>query len=335
MESFMSIPHHVRAMSLLGPLASAKDKGVDTTKLLSDLGVSFNLLNQEESLIHETIYLNFLEQCNNLTQDDLFSFRVGLDTELSNYGLFGQAILSASTVQEALDFGCYTLHYLQDGGNIRITKCNGQCTLHYQHKFTDALGRNDVDHTIGAFTNLLLNAKTDRSINLQLYFPAAQSFTLVIRSHTVNFTSSDQGMISFDEELLSYRMPEYNPLKVYVAERFNFFYALLSSHKRESYHQLVGCMLRAIISIEKPSLENVSRRLQVSERKLQRKIALEGVTFRDLLQETRKELALRYISQGEVITDVAMKLGYEYPGNFTAAFQRWYGYPPSKYVITS
>jgi AraC-like DNA-binding protein len=73
----------------------------------------------------------------------------------------------------------------------------------------------------------------------------------------------------------------------------------------------------------------VSRRLAMSRRTLQRRLAAEGIAFQDLLDEWRRDTASRHLANPSVgICDVAYLLGYSEPAAFHRAFKRWYGTTP-------
>jgi AraC-like DNA-binding protein len=79
------------------------------------------------------------------------------------------------------------------------------------------------------------------------------------------------------------------------------------------------------------SLAAVSTSLHMSERSLQRRLADEGVTFDALLDELRRELALRYLADEKVaIAEIAYLLGYSEPSAFHRAFKRWTGTTPAE-----
>lgn len=79
------------------------------------------------------------------------------------------------------------------------------------------------------------------------------------------------------------------------------------------------------------TLRAMARRLKMSQRSLQRRLADEGVTFDALLDELRRDLALRYLSDQRVaIAEVAYLLGYSEPSPFHRAFKRWTGATPSE-----
>ena len=67
----------------------------------------------------------------------------------------------------------------------------------------------------------------------------------------------------------------------------------------------------------------------MSGRTLQRRLAAEGVSYQQLLDDARKEAASRYISEPTLaICEVAYLVGYSEPAPFHRAFKRWYGTTP-------
>lgn len=76
----------------------------------------------------------------------------------------------------------------------------------------------------------------------------------------------------------------------------------------------------------------VASQLAMSGRTLQRRLEALGVSYRDLLEEARKEAAGRYITSSLLsIAEVAFLVGYSEPAAFHRAFKRWYGMTPQQY----
>jgi AraC-like DNA-binding protein len=72
--------------------------------------------------------------------------------------------------------------------------------------------------------------------------------------------------------------------------------------------------------------------LAMSARTLQRRLAAEGVSYRELLEDARKEAAGRYIAESVLsIAEVAFLVGYSEPAAFHRAFKRWYRTTPQLY----
>jgi AraC-like DNA-binding protein len=81
-----------------------------------------------------------------------------------------------------------------------------------------------------------------------------------------------------------------------------------------------------------PSLEAAASHLGVSARTLRRRLQEEGTTFQDVLDETRCELAKRYLLAEKLAPgEVAFLLGFSEPSAFHRAFKRWTGQTPVTY----
>ncbi len=79
-------------------------------------------------------------------------------------------------------------------------------------------------------------------------------------------------------------------------------------------------------------IKTVAPRLHMSERTLQRRLHAAGLSFQALLDRTRKELCLDYLSGGRISLDeIAYRLGYANTANFNRAFKRWTGQTPQAY----
>jgi AraC-like DNA-binding protein len=69
----------------------------------------------------------------------------------------------------------------------------------------------------------------------------------------------------------------------------------------------------------------------MSARTLQRKLAQSGTTYMQLVDDTRKDIALRYIDDPRLsITDITFLLAFSYPSAFTRAYKRWTGKTPTE-----
>jgi AraC-like DNA-binding protein len=94
--------------------------------------------------------------------------------------------------------------------------------------------------------------------------------------------------------------------------------------------------LRSYLRDAAPSLELAAEIAGLSPRTLQRRLADAGLTYRDLLAETRYETAVGLLKNTEhTITEIATLLGYTDPSHFARAFRRMAGVSPRKYLQQS
>lgn len=78
-----------------------------------------------------------------------------------------------------------------------------------------------------------------------------------------------------------------------------------------------------------PGIRKVADEIGHSPRTLQRELAMQGISFSEILQETRRDLACHYLSQKRFSPkEVSFLLGYSEPATFHRAFRAWTGKRP-------
>jgi AraC-like DNA-binding protein len=83
-----------------------------------------------------------------------------------------------------------------------------------------------------------------------------------------------------------------------------------------------------------PSMAELATKIGMSGRSFRRHLANQHTTFQEILDEVRFELAVRYLQDRRLTTElIAQKLGYSESANFRAAFRRWTGSSPRRFDI--
>jgi AraC-like DNA-binding protein len=79
-------------------------------------------------------------------------------------------------------------------------------------------------------------------------------------------------------------------------------------------------------------LHDVSAHFDTPVRTLRRKLSLENTSFRELLDQLRTEVAIKYLRDTEMtIDDIAHALGFSETTNFRHAFRRWKQTSPQEF----
>jgi AraC-like DNA-binding protein len=96
-----------------------------------------------------------------------------------------------------------------------------------------------------------------------------------------------------------------------------------------SVSERVRATMVEAFSITDPTIAHVCGRLRLSRSTLVRRLAKEGATFQSLLDDTRKELAIRYLLKSDLNNQqIAHLVGYRDPTAFQRAFRKWTGKTP-------
>lgn len=81
----------------------------------------------------------------------------------------------------------------------------------------------------------------------------------------------------------------------------------------------------------KAHITEIAQTLGMSRRTLARRLAAEGTTFTEILEDLRKDLALRYLEDATLsVSQIAWLLGFQEVSAFTGAFRRWTGTTPTQ-----
>lgn len=84
------------------------------------------------------------------------------------------------------------------------------------------------------------------------------------------------------------------------------------------------------------SIDDISRKLALGKRTLQRRLTVEQTSFRNILDNTREELARFYLTTTSISsTEISFLLGFEEPNSFYRAFQTWTGQTPEQHRRSS
>lgn len=100
-------------------------------------------------------------------------------------------------------------------------------------------------------------------------------------------------------------------------------------------HGVRGRICRHLISGE-PTLDSIANEMHISGRTLRRKLESAGWSFRTLLDDIRRQLALDYLRDRRLaLPEIALLLAYSEQSAFNRAFLRWTGVSPRRWRLAS
>lgn len=87
-----------------------------------------------------------------------------------------------------------------------------------------------------------------------------------------------------------------------------------------------------VLHLGEPRREDIATRLHLTDRTLQRRLQAESVSYQQLLDDTRCELARQHLSdERRSLAEIADLLGFADQSNLFRACKRWFGMPPGQY----
>jgi len=179
------------------------------------------------------------------------------------------------------------------------------------------LGRRGTGHLVNP-KRVELKRKAKVTGVHEAYFKCPVKFGARRNLLVLHAADLDRPFVTYNAELLEMLDPQ-------LAK------AVEARHAQRSTSEQVKWVLKRLLAGARPEIAAVARELGLSNRTLQRRIDDDGTTFRQLLLESRQELAHEYLNRPEMdVTEVAFLLGYEDSNSFYRAFRTWEGTTPSQ-----
>jgi AraC-like DNA-binding protein len=273
------------------------------------------------------------EQAARLTGDATFGLTAAMRVRPGAFDVLDYAIRTAPTLRAALERLARYNRLVHDAAVF--TLIDRGAIVRVEHDLGGvAQSRHAAEFTIGALVTVggqLIGAPLRPRV-VELRVPPPASFTAYERLFGVRPRfDADVNAIELDRATLDRPAVTADPSLSAVIVRHAE--ALLGSLPAPSA-STADRVRRAIadtLGDGDVSLAAIAARLKQSERTLQRHLAEDGVTFDALVEELRRDLALRYLAdQRMAIAEIAYLLGYSEPSAFHRAFKRWTGQTPAE-----
>ncbi|MBO9537239.1 AraC family transcriptional regulator [Herbaspirillum sp.] len=101
---------------------------------------------------------------------------------------------------------------------------------------------------------------------------------------------------------------------------------------KASMRERVRSALLDMLPSGQSTIEDISSRLAVSKRSLQRHLSDESISYQDVLNETRQELASYYLTRSAISPgEISFLIGFRDTNSFLRAFKTWTGVTPGEY----
>jgi len=332
-----SLPEEAQQTTTVASYAMAiahtlKASGIDSKRVFQAAGIQAELTNDPLVRLPTSQLTRLFQSCVEVSNNPYFGLRMAHHIHISNLHALGYALTASSTL---MDF-CRRLEryfrLISQTANITLSEVDDTVHLQIQH-LVPLCGE-----TEDAFMGFLILAM--RLLYKQDFNPRQVAFHHAIpREGSEPYEKFFQAEISFEqtdgllvfakadlEQNLSGACPELAQVNDNI---------VVSYLTRLDKNDVISGVKQKIIEFLPDgdcSRDRVASALCMSPTTLQLKLSQRSTNFRQLLDDTRKELACSYLSQAaRSVTEVTFMLGFSDTSNFTRAFKRWTGVSPSDY----
>ncbi|MFZ4528623.1 MAG: AraC family transcriptional regulator [Undibacterium curvum] len=317
-------------------------------ELLEERGQNLAQINQDErghplfnpsgETMSATSYLRLLDEGAKRCADPQFGLHVGEKVKLGTYNVYGMLLMSCRDFGEAFQ---QTMRYealAHDLGRSELIVDGDVAEYRWHSHFPDASPHlaESVFAGIRVFGDWFAGSKLPHApVYFQHAAPEDISEHRRVFGPGVHFGASCHHS-RFPAALLNWPVPHADTgLSAILRQHADQL--LMQKHRQHREHEIVNSLRQTIseqLANEQWRLNDIAATLQLSPRTLQRKLAEAGVSFQQILDETRHELALSYLQNADFsLSDIAFLLGYREQSAFQHAFKEWTGVTPGAWRL--
>jgi len=310
----------------------ARAAGLDVDPLLEQAGLTLEVIEDPGLRVKVRDQIRFLNLVAKALPDDLLGFHLAQHSEPREIGLLYYVSASSETMGEVLQRAARYSTIVNEGVSLSYTE-NDDIGITFDYVGVSRhLDRHQIEFYVTTLVRVcrqltgqhlvptrvrLMHRRPYPSLQWLDFFGVEVEFGAP--ADEVAFAASVKHIpvISAD--------PYLNRLLVaYCEEALSRRPATLGS-----FRSTVEKAIVPLLPHGKARAGEIARRLGVSRRTFARRLALEGVSFSDVLESLRSHLAERYLADESLsISQIAWLLGYQEVSAFTHAFKRWTGKTP-------
>jgi AraC-like DNA-binding protein len=311
-----------------------KAAGVPPEDLFAGLGVDAKSLAVPGAQISVATGVQLFERAKRLTREPAVGIQLGLGMRASAHGYLGFAAMTAATLREALETAARFVPTRTNALTLSLHVTGSRASVVIEERASFGPARDAILFWVAigiwqignALTGQEIEGNVDFAFERPPYFDRFADFAPEVRF------GQPVTQLLFDARYLDLPLTMADPVSRQLAysELERSLGAIGDGPEADVIPRVRKLVLRPDGGIR--SLEEVASALGVSARTLKRRLAAARVTYSELLEEERREMAFLLLRSPESSIDgVAERLGYSDASNFRRAFQRWTGVSPAAY----
>lgn len=310
-----------------------EELGVPAPAVLWHAGLPPGLFEQDRITLSTNELFAFWRALAEVSRDPEIGLKIGCEDRIERYDPIRIAALYARSLRDALErIGRYKLMTCPE--EIRLVEQGNEGAVLVRWLLTsEAEPAELLDMCFSCFAAIGRRATDAALAPVRLELQRAEQHRERFESHfgcPVQFSAQRNALVylrrDLDRPFLTHN-PDLSRLLDPQLE------AELEQHlAQRTISGRVKAALKRLLAGQRPSMPEIARELGLSARTLQRRLAEEGASFQQVLEESRRELAQHYLGQTTLeLNETAYLLGYEDVASFFRAFHHWEGQSPGRW----
>jgi AraC-like DNA-binding protein len=323
------------APAATGAVDFIERNGGDVDRVFGRSGIAPDCIDNPVLSLELGSYCGLFEEAARQTRNDNFGLWFGNQFMPRDLGMWGYMAVCSPTVGSAVQNLVEHFGFHQQGSMMRLSEAEPLLRLEYQVDDGRILERRqDAELSLGMFLNVFRECYGAHWAPEEVHFehPKPMDWKEHERAFgaPVYFNQPINALL-FRREVLKGRMPNCD-LKLLAIVQTCLTALGLDQDLQQSLVDRLRHQLRVKLPEGYPSLDSIAEELGQSVSGVQRALAFEGLSYKDLVETTRQDLALLYLRQVHMpLSEIAFLLGYSELSAFSRAFRRWKGASPREY----
>jgi AraC-like DNA-binding protein len=323
----------IRAAALSNFSDVAQQMGLAPRVLLREAGLDPDVLSDPNIRVPVVAVMRLLEAAAVRSGCETFGLRMAESRRLADFGAVSLLIAHQPTLREAIDTTVRYRHLMNDALVTSVEEFGDLVVLREELVVDEvAPTRQAYELAIGAmfrmFNALLGPRWRPESIRFTHSRPADLSVHGRMFGPDVQFDSDFNGIVCSGADL-DRPNPAADPLLAQYARQF---VEGMGARDIRSVARQVREAAYLLMPLGRASIDQIAKAMGMTVRTLQRRLAAEDAEFSLLLNDVRRDLAVRYLANPTYSkTEIARLLGYGQLSSFTRWFIGEFGTPPTRW----
>ncbi len=268
------------------------------------------------------------------TQDECIGLKVALHIHPTTLNALGFAWLSSTTLLDALERLVRFYHIVTDVEKLKLQEHADHYCLRQELVDNTAVVIDQDYDTFFAAIYVMCQAICGEPyqfsyLNMKRPAPDCMDKMEQFFAVPIHFFN-EYNEIWFKKESITDSLPTANAKL--ARENDQIMHQYLSKLDKENIVMQVKTHLIDKLSSGTINEQEMANLLHMSLRTLQRKLKDSDSNYKEILDETRRHLAVEFVREAKTpMIEITFLLGYSEQANFTRAFKRWTGQSPSEF----
>jgi len=325
----------MNAAALKNEMLLLVNRGIEKSRIEETVGITIDQLSDPDEMVSIEYYVALEKAAPLLAKNPGIFIELGCEKfGTSQTGILGHVVTGGETIREGFQLAVRYTHLLSNVNRMELREEGDLAYFIFTRDLPEFFTIQSVELVFSRTLTLMKTFWGDdfQPNEVQFQYASPDYIQVYQRVFKHILFNQSENQIIFPRKLLDQKNPYYQP---YVSKIIlSHAEKLLAEQKTEdTLEQQVRTIILEYLPKGIVNAEFTASKLHMSRQTLFRKLKGEsGISFQELLEGTRKELARQYVNNETfMLAEIAYLLGFSEISAFHRAFKRWFQQTPGEF----